>query len=263
MKKTKIAITLASVLGMSSSVAVASEYNLCADLPGHGQFRDAVNTVVDAADSAGLDNEMWVSAVNRDGVVCVVARSGKPGEQWPGSRVISAQKANTANAFSLPGATGKGFQAPLSTANLWAAVQPGGSLFGLQHSNPVDARVAYKGNSNNWGTRRDPLAGKKVGGVNVFGGGLALYNEYGELIGALGVSGDTSCTDHIVAWKIRDQLGLDNVPGGLTGTDNIIYDIQADGSSTSGFGHPVCLGGDEVAISEALPVTHPTGPNLP
>jgi uncharacterized protein GlcG (DUF336 family) len=265
MKRTKI-IALASILGISSSVAVASDYyDVCADLPGHGQFRQAVNMVVDAADSAGLDNEMWVSAVNRDGVVCAVARSGKPGEQWPGSRVISAQKANTANAFSLPGATGKGLQAPLSTANLWAAVQPGGSLFGLQHSNPVDARIAYKGNSNNWGTRRDPLTGKKVGGVNVFGGGLALYNDQGDLVGALGVSGDTSCTDHIVAWKIRDALGLDNVPGGLSGPDggdNIIYDIQADGSSTSGFGHPVCLAGGEVAISEALPMTHPVGPNM-
>jgi len=39
-------------------------------------------------------------------------------------RVISAQKANTANAFSLP-------QLALSTANLYSAVQPGGSLFGL------------------------------------------------------------------------------------------------------------------------------------
>jgi uncharacterized protein GlcG (DUF336 family) len=261
MKKAKIIITLATMLGASTSMASGNYNNACADLPNFNEFRNAVNFVVDAGDNAGLDNEMWVSAVNRDGVVCVVAKSGKAGEQWPGSRVISAQKANTANAFSLPGSTGKGFQAPLSTANLWAAVQPGGSLFGLQHSNPVDARIAYKGNSKNWGTRKDPLTGKKVGGVNVFGGGLALYNDYGDLIGALGVSGDTSCTDHIVAWKIRDQLGLDNVPGGLTGTDNIIYDIQPDGTSTSGFGHPVCLGGDEVAISEDLTNTHPIGPS--
>jgi uncharacterized protein GlcG (DUF336 family) len=26
------------------------------------------------------------------------------------------------------------------------------------------------------------------------------------LVGALGVSGDTSCTDHIVAWKLRKAL---------------------------------------------------------
>jgi hypothetical protein len=53
-------------------------------------------------------------------------RGDERGDQWPGSRVISAQKANTANAFSLPGLA-------LSTAQLFSAVQPGGSLYGLQH----------------------------------------------------------------------------------------------------------------------------------
>jgi len=68
-------------------------------------------------------------------VVCAVAFTGfDRGDQWPGSRVISAQKANTANAFSLPGLA-------LSTAKLYSAVQPGGSLYGLQHSNPVDTQV--------------------------------------------------------------------------------------------------------------------------
>ena len=52
------------------------------------------------------------------------------------SRVLSAQKANTANAFSLPGFA-------LFTANLYAATQPGGTLFGLQNSDPVDTNVAY------------------------------------------------------------------------------------------------------------------------
>ena len=75
---------------------------------------------------------MWGTVVNRDGVVCAVAFTGNNrGDQWPGSRVISAQKANTANAFSLPALA-------LSTANLFTATQPGGSLFGLQASNPVD-----------------------------------------------------------------------------------------------------------------------------
>ena len=84
MKKTKIAVTLAAVLGASSAIA-SDNYNACKDLPGHKAFRQAVNAVVDAANNAGLDNEMWVSAVNRDGVVCAVAKSGKAGEQWPGS----------------------------------------------------------------------------------------------------------------------------------------------------------------------------------
>lgn len=68
---------------------------------------------------------MWATIVDRDGVVKTVAFSGSNrGEQWPGSRIISAQKSNTANAFSLP-------ELALSTANLFSAVQPGGSLYGL------------------------------------------------------------------------------------------------------------------------------------
>ncbi len=68
---------------------------------------------------------MWATLVDRDGVVSSVSHSGDDrGDQWPGSRVISAQKANTANAFSLPGLS-------LSTANIFTATQPGGSLYGL------------------------------------------------------------------------------------------------------------------------------------
>src|SRR5437773_466077 len=82
----------------------------------------------------------------------------------------SAQKANTANVFS----TGK---LALSTANLYSAVQPGGSLYGLQASNPVDATEAYDGKATNFGTAKDPLVGRRIGGINVFGGGLALYSD--------------------------------------------------------------------------------------
>ena len=56
----------------------------------------------DAGGNAGLENEMWATVVNRDGTVCAVARSSRLGDQWPGSRVISAQKANT-HSFLPPG----------------------------------------------------------------------------------------------------------------------------------------------------------------
>src|SRR5512132_1604769 len=99
---------------------------------------------------------MWATILDRNGKVIDVVFSGKErGDQWPGSRVISAQKANTANSFSLP-------KLALSTANLYSAVQPGGSLFGLQHSNPVDTGNAYKGPSSNYGQNNDPLVGLKV-----------------------------------------------------------------------------------------------------
>src|SRR6202040_2885006 len=114
--------------------------------------------------------------VDRDGVVCAVAFSGvNRGAQWPGSRVISAQKANTANAFSLDASSssngsGQAKGLALSTANLYSAVQPGGSLYGLQESNPVDTNVAYGGSPGNYGQANDPKNGRRIGGINVFGG---------------------------------------------------------------------------------------------
>jgi len=50
--------------------------------------------------------------------------------------------------------------------------------------------------------------------LNLFGGGLALYNSQGVLVGALGVSEDSSCADHNIAWRTHHSLNLDVVPGG-------------------------------------------------
>ena len=135
-------------------------------------------------------------------------------------------------------------------------MQPGGSLFGLQFSNPVDTSVAYGGPSSRLGRPNDPMVGEKIGGVNVFGGGLALYNG-NRLVGGLGVSGDTSCTDHIVAWRLRDEIDLDAVPGGVGdgGTnDNLII---ADPVTPNTFEHPNCGGGDEVGIIADLATGFP------
>jgi hypothetical protein len=100
------------------------------------------------------------------------------------------------------------------------------------------------------------MVGKKIGGVNVFGGGLGLYSASGAIVGGIGVSGDTSCTDHVVAWKVRHALNLDNVLNGVApgNSDNIIQDI-AGGVSPSGFGHPECLNDiDPAALLAACPV---------
>jgi uncharacterized protein GlcG (DUF336 family) len=218
-------------------------------LPSHEKLKEALKEVV-KEQNGGFGLQMWASIVDRDGVVRIIAFSGEErGDQWPGSRVISAQKANTANAFSLPGLA-------LSTANLFSAVQPGGSLYGLQHSNPVDPQVAYQGNSEKFGTGDDPMVGKKIGGVNVFGGGLSLYNSEGNLLGAIGVSGDSSCADHNIAWKVRHALKLDHIPGGISPTkdDNIVYDIT-DGVSSGGWGHSECAP-EATAIAKELPQTH-------
>ncbi|MDQ7060454.1 MAG: heme-binding protein [Sulfurimonas sp.] len=217
-----------------SSIVVVSAFAADKNLPSYSEVKTSLTKIV-AQKNGGFGLNMWATIVDRDGVVKVVAFSGSDrGAQWPGSRVISAQKANTANAFSLPGLA-------LSTANLFTATQPGGSLFGLQFSNPVDTSVAYGGKSSNIGTKKDPMLGKKIGGVNVFGGGLALYTKDGTLIGALGVSGDSSCADHNIAWKLRKTLGLDYVPAGVSTTsdDNIVNDID-NGTSAGGWGHPAC-----------------------
>lgn len=231
----------------------ARQISTCADLPDHATLQETL-TAAREDDNGGFDLDMWATVVDRDGTVCAVAFTGEDrGDQWPGSRVISAQKANTANAFSLPGLA-------LSTANLFAAVQPGGSLYGLQHSNPVDTSVAYGGDPDHYGTPTDPMVGKRIGGVNVFGGGLPLYTNDGVLIGAIGVSGDSSCADHNIAWKTRDGLNLDHIPGGVSpaGDDNIIYDMSPEGVSEGGFGHPVC---SEAAqeIAEGLAESHSVG----
>jgi uncharacterized protein GlcG (DUF336 family) len=214
----------------------------CQGLPTHHQLWAALSAAR-AQSNGGFNLDMWGVVVNRDGIVCAVAFTGaNRGSQWPGSRNIAAQKANTANAFSLP-------QLALSTANLYTATQPGGSLFGLQASNPVDTFVAYGGDPANYGQANDPMIGGRIGGVNVFGGGLGLYNAQGVLVGGLGVSGDSSCADHNIAWRTRHTLNLDFVSNGVSGDathpDNIVYDItpqvgQMSGISASGWGHPVC-----------------------
>jgi uncharacterized protein GlcG (DUF336 family) len=247
----------AAISGLAFFVAPTAAQAGCGDLPDHADLLAALDAALtEPPDNGGLGFEMWATIVDRDGVVCEVAFSGGDrDDQWPGSRVISAQKANTANAFSLAGLA-------LSTANLYSAVQPGGTLFGLQESNPVDTSVAYAGNAANYGQPNDPMVGGKIGGVNVFGGGLALYDPDLGIVGGVGVSGDTSCTDHIVAWRIRDALGLDDVPGGVssTGDDNIIHDIAPDKHlhpvSAGGFGHPKC-DATATAAAAALPGDFP------
>ena len=244
--------------------------NECNSLPNQAALQSALAAAT-AAETSGLNNQMWGTIVDRDGVVCAVAFSGvNRGAQWPGSRVISAQKANTANSFSLDASSsssgsGQPNGLSLSTANLYSAVQPGGSLFGLQESNPVDTQVAYRGPSSQYGTIDDPMVGGKIGGVNVFGGGLALYGPGKKIIGAVGVSGDTSCADHDISWRVRHLLKLDHLSGvgGVSGDaahpDNIIYDIAPNpsggtGISAGGFGHPTCI---NTANPATLPPVRP------
>jgi hypothetical protein len=277
-------LLLASAVAMVLSTAAFADDKLrqCAGFPSSQGLRAKLANAVASAHGVpdalkiGFNLQMWATLVASDGTVCTVAYSGSSAiqGQWLASRVISAQKANTANDLSLGLNNGPAPVLPggfaISTANLYSATQPGGSLYGLQHSNPVAAVEAYGdrmtgadgrahpqgASSANYGTDSDPMDGQVIGGINVFGGGLGLYDTSHKRVGGVGVSGDTSCMDHLVAWYLRKELALDNL-GGILGfaalngdashPDNMILDITPNGAggtgiSASGYGHPVCQG---------------------
>jgi uncharacterized protein GlcG (DUF336 family) len=83
---------------------------------------------------------------------------------WLGSIDIAIKKAKTARFFDMP------------TGDVGELSQPGGSLYGIEHSNE---------------------------GLISFPGGIPI-EQGGEVIGAIGVSGSTVENDHMVA-----QAGVD------------------------------------------------------
>jgi len=248
MKKIKLlsALTLAATSIMLSNSASAG---VCQDVT-FSQFEAAVKIAYDETVGFGFANMgMWATLMNKQGKVCYVsAVKNDAGAEsnggytatnnaWLGSRVISAQKANTANLFSHDKLT-------MSTGSAMVAVQPGGSLYGLQHSNPVNAAVAYAGSPKAYGTNADPMMGQMIGGVNLFGGGLALYDAVGKH-GSIGVSGDSSCRDHAMAYRLRIALsdaGLTGVKADLANDDNLSLVNTADGVTvmTGLFQQPMC-----------------------
>lgn len=196
-------------------------------------------TAARAKDNNGLGLDMWATVVNKEGKVCAVAKTGANlNDQWLASRVISAQKSYTAaslgnNKGSFGFASTDSFA--FTSAGLYLAAQPGGFLYGLQHSNPVDVQYAYAGNSKKFGAKNDPMVGRRVGGINVFGGGLALFDVNDQLVGGLGVSGDTSCADHNIAMRIRGALAAIALVQGPVNEQQINY----------AGGYPECNAGDQ------------------
>jgi len=92
---------------------------------------------------------------------------------WVGSIDIAIKKAKTAVFFGMP------------TGQIGQLSQPGGSLFGIEHSN---------------------------GGLITFPGGLPIVDEDGVLIGAIGVSGSTVENDHAVALAGVGVVGVSDLP---------------------------------------------------
>jgi uncharacterized protein GlcG (DUF336 family) len=233
----------------------------CADgVPDYASLKSALVDVLNEGHAAttGFGNPEWAAVVNRDGIVCEVVFSGSDRTAgWPGARVTAAEKASTANALSRP-------DFALSTANLYYASLPGQSFYGMAAALGPNPQAIYVGHPMEFGEPSDPLVGKAIGGMVAVGGGLPLYDRQGRLIGGLGLSGDTSCADHVIAWRIRHALGLDSVPAGVgpDSTDNMVLDMNG-GVSASGFGHPTCKGGvsSDAAIEE-LPRRFPIASRL-
>jgi uncharacterized protein GlcG (DUF336 family) len=212
------------------------------------QIQNELGTVVNYRDhNGGLfghPNQMWSAIVDRTGHLCSVTSVGS--SPWPGSRDIAIAKASTANDFSNQ-------YFALSTANLYAATQPGGSLYGLNNSNPFNPTFNAQGTG----------IGSVPGGIITFGGGVPLYQNE-QVIGGLGVSGDSSCADHAIAFRMRKLAGFDGTPEGPNGTgagaDNIIYPpnppLNIYGPpQTPGFWQPHCSANDLTPQQIANPPT--------
>src|SRR5437868_10796221 len=140
-------------------VAVLGQGTDCSKVPDHDKLKAALTEVIRQGKGAngGLGNQEWATVVNRDGIVCAVVFSGpNRGTQWPGSRVISATKASTANAFSTN-------DFAMSSGNVYSSVQPGQSLYSVIC--PPNPNVAYSGNPQDFGQQNDPMVGKPIGGV--------------------------------------------------------------------------------------------------
>ena len=195
MLKTLLIVALSAVVA-SSYLAFADE-----DEPGCSLSSKVVAgvqsqlAVVVQLNNGGIfhPNRMWSAVVDQQGRLCSLIVIG---DAWPGSRAIAIAKASTANDFSNDGLA-------LSTANLYSATQPGGSLYGLNNSNPLNPNFLPLGTG----------IGRVPGGIITFGGGVALYSR-GEVIGGLGLSSDSACADHVIAYRMRRNAGLDGIPRG-------------------------------------------------
>src|SRR5437763_14587194 len=103
-----------------SSIAFAQNPQDCSQVPDYNKLKAALTSAVKEGKGAngGLGNQEWGTVVNRDGIGCTVVFTGpNRGAEWPGSRIISAEKANTATAFSSDNFA-------LSPGSVYSAAQP-------------------------------------------------------------------------------------------------------------------------------------------
>ena len=119
------------------------------------QARAGVSAAIEKAKS--LDVKMNIAVVDAGANLKAFARMDGA---WLGSIDISIKKAKTARFFDM------------NTGVIGSLSQPGGSLYGIEHSNQ---------------------------GLITFPGGVVIKNKEGVVIGAIGVSGSSVENDHAVA----------------------------------------------------------------
>jgi uncharacterized protein GlcG (DUF336 family) len=251
----KSVVLIVLLVCMATSVFAAPD---CKNLPSDSQLRSAMQASASSTSCTtncvgGLfqGQRMWGAIVNRDGEICAfTTTTADPTQVWPGSQAIAKAKAYTANAFSLD-------SLPLSTANLYTFTQPGHSLWSLGQSNLWNPKFTEPPDAEGKGGK----GGNKdiAGGLIFFGGGVPLYKD-GKIVGGLGISGDTSCADHEIAKRTRNNLSL-NPPAGAT-ADDIVYSPP---DAASVFAHPQCPNTwrNGTKLQNEKPESYPPGPPTP
>src|SRR2546428_2061309 len=205
-KSAIVSATLLLSFATAGAHAQGREAN-CSALPTAEQLKQFLAAApFHGGEAGGLfhGTRMGAAVVNRNGDLCAFATStDDPTQVRPGNRAIAKAKAYPANAFSLDALA-------LSTAMLYTFTQPGHSLWGLNQSNLFNADFLAPPSGAGGGR------GQIAGGIITFGGGVALYAG-SHVVGGVGISGDTACTDHEIAKRGRDEAGMNPPRGGVAG----------------------------------------------
>ena len=222
----------------------------CSQLPSASDLKATLTSVTKLNDESlngGLGAPVWLTLLDSSGKVCAVVHSLNDGVDVTtqlalNHRVMAVLEAGTANGFS------RGNLA-ISSGNLNAGILASGGELSSGMDGFLNFQLnPYYGDPKTYGTPKDPFIGKRIGGNMALPGGLALFDNSHTKVGAIGVSGDFRCTDHVIAWKVREKLSkgaysVSNIPFGLSSTRNdaLIQDYDATGKSASGFGFPACI----------------------
>lgn len=137
----------------------------------HVSFQEAQQVIEEAIRKANeIGTRMCIAVVDSGAELKAFVRMD---DAWVGSVDIAIKKAKTACFFGMP------------TGQIGSLSQPGGPLYGIEHSN---------------------------GGLITFPGGLPIVNAQGILIGGIGVSGSTVENDHLVAAAGVETIGIATLP---------------------------------------------------